>query len=109
MYKAIKDNKIIAINDTGDFPCLVFDEVVEDTQHKIFDYVMVGEEFVLNSNKKAIEKKNQERIAELEEYLKSTDWYCSRFVDTGEEIPAEIKKARQDAREKLSKLKAQNV
>lgn len=105
MFKAIKDNKIIAFNETGDFSCLVFDEVVEDTEHQMSDYVMVGEEFVLNSNKKAIEKMNQEKIAELEEYLKSTDWYCSRFVDTGEEIPAEIKKARQNAREKISKLK----
>lgn len=48
---------------------------------------------------------NQERITELEEYLKSTDWYAIRFADTGEEIPTEIKKARQDAREEISKLR----
>lgn len=50
-------------------------------------------------------QKAKKRIVELEYYLSSTDWYCSRFVDTGEEIPAEIKKARQDAREEISKLR----
>lgn len=48
---------------------------------------------------------NQERIAELEKYLTMTDWYAIRFADTGEEIPAEVKKARQDAREEISKLR----
>lgn len=38
MYKAIKDNKIIAISDTNDFPYLVKDEVVEDTEHTVDDY-----------------------------------------------------------------------
>ena len=46
-----------------------------------------------------------ERIAELEKYLNETDWYAIRLADTGEEIPAEIKKARQDAREEISKLR----
>ena len=27
MFKAIKDDKIIAINETGKFPCLVYDSV----------------------------------------------------------------------------------
>lgn len=39
MYKAIKDNKIIAISDTdSEFLCLVKDEVVEDTEHTVDDY-----------------------------------------------------------------------
>ena len=29
MFVAIKDNKIIAYNETGDFPCLVCDEIKE--------------------------------------------------------------------------------
>lgn len=44
-------------------------------------------------------------IAKDEEYLKSTDWYAIRFADTGEEIPADIKKARQEARDEISKLR----
>ncbi len=51
------------------------------------------------------EQRKQKRIAELEKYLTMTDWYAIRFADTDEEIPAEIKKARQDAREEISKLR----
>lgn len=51
------------------------------------------------------EQRKQQRIAELEEYLKSTDWYAIRFADTREEIPADIKKARQEARDEISKLR----
>lgn len=48
---------------------------------------------------------NKERIAELEKYLTTTDWYAIRYTDTGEEIPTDVKKARQDAREEISKLR----
>lgn len=56
MYKALKDNKIIAINDTGDFPCMVYDEVVEDTEHTCDDYKHYDGEFMLHN----IEKDNEE-------------------------------------------------
>lgn len=55
--------------------------------------------------KKPQEIINQERIAELERYLTTTDWYAIRSTDTGEEIPPEIKKARQEARAEISKLR----
>ncbi len=48
--------------------------------------------------------KNQ-RINELENYLSDTDWYAIRFADTGEEMPVDIKKKRQDARDEISKLR----
>lgn len=39
MYKAIKDNKIIAISDTyTEFPFMIKDSVVEDTEHTVDDY-----------------------------------------------------------------------
>lgn len=73
MFKAIKDNKIIAFNETGVFPCLVFDEVEEDKEHQMSDYVMVGEEFVLDTDAKAIEKQKenvrQVRNSYLEKYI----------------------------------------
>ena len=56
MYKAIKDNKVIAINETGEFPCLVFDQVVEDTEHQVTDYKHYDGEFTLHN----IEKDNEE-------------------------------------------------
>lgn len=47
MYKAIKDNKIIAINETGNFHCLVYDSSVEDTEHNTEDYAQYEGEFLL--------------------------------------------------------------
>lgn len=47
-----------------------------------------------------------ERIAELEAYLASTDWYAIRESETGIDIPAEVKKARADARAEISSLRA---
>jgi hypothetical protein len=56
MYKAIKDNKIIAINDSCEFPCLIYDEVIEDTEHTCEDYKHYDGEFMLHN----IEKDNEE-------------------------------------------------
>lgn len=47
MYKAIKENKIIAINETDNFPCLVYDSSVEDTEHNTEDYAQYEGEFLL--------------------------------------------------------------
>ena len=80
MFVAIKKNKIIAISEKkeviihtedGDiiqeitgaalFPCLVFDEVVEDTEHKVDDYTLYDDEYLLNTNEKVIEQQNIEK------------------------------------------------
>jgi hypothetical protein len=50
---------------------------------------------------------NAERIAELEAYLTSTDWYAIRESETGVDIPAEVKKARADARAEISSLRGE--
>ena len=73
MFKAIKDNKIIAISETGDFPCLVHDSVEEDTEHSFSDYVQVNGEYVLTSSAEAIEQKKAEVRAVRNQYLKQTD------------------------------------
>ncbi len=52
-------------------------------------------------------EKVQSRISELEQFLTETDWYAIRYADTGEEIPAEIKKNRQKARDEISRLRAE--
>ena len=69
MFKAIKDNKIIAINETGDFPCLVYDSVEEDTEHQLSDYIHCDGEFVLTSSAEAIEQKKAEVRAVRNSYL----------------------------------------
>lgn len=51
MYKAIKDNKIIAISDTdSEFFCLVKDSVEEDTEHVSTDYAEYNGEYLLLSD-----------------------------------------------------------
>jgi len=47
------------------------------------------------------------RIAELQEYLRSTDWYAIRFADSGVEIPSSVKQARQEARDEIDTLRAE--
>ena len=75
MFKAIKDNKIIAINETGVFPCLVHDSVEEDTERTISDYIQVNGEYVLTSSNEAIEQKKVDVRAVRNQYLEQTDKY----------------------------------
>ena len=69
MFKAIKDNKIIAINETGDFPCLVHDSVEEDTEYSVSDYMQVNCEYVLASSAEAIEQKKADVRSVRNQYL----------------------------------------
>ena len=73
MFKAIKDNKIIAINDSGKFPCLVHDRVEEDTEHQLSDYIHCDGQFVLTSSDEAIEQKKVDVRAVRNQHLKQTD------------------------------------
>ena len=73
MFKALKDNKIIAINETGEFPCLVHDRVEEDTEHQVADYIHCDGQFVLTSSAEAIEQKKSEVRAVRNQYLEQTD------------------------------------
>jgi len=60
MYKALKDNKIIAINEEKEFPCLVYDVIEEDNKHTIKDYIQANGEFVLATSDEAIEQKKEQ-------------------------------------------------
>ena len=75
MFKAIKDNKIIAINDSGKFPCLVHDSIEEDTEHQLSDYIHCDGQFVLTFSDEAIEQKKAEIRAVRNQYLEQTDKY----------------------------------
>ena len=77
MFKAIKDNKIIAINESGKFPCLVHDRVEEDTEHQLSDYIHCDGQFVLTSSDEAIEQREAEVRAVRNSYLEQTDKYLS--------------------------------
>ena len=75
MFKAIKDNKIIAINETGEFPCLVHDRVEEDTEHQLSDYIHCDGQFVLTSSDEAIEQRKEQVRSVRNQYLEQTDKY----------------------------------
>ena len=75
MFKAIKDDKIIAINDSGDFPCLVYDSIEEDTEHQLSDYIHCDGQFVLTSSDEAIEQRKEQVRAVRNQYLEQTDKY----------------------------------
>ena len=73
MFKALKDNKIIAINDSGEFPCLVHDRVEEDTEHQLSDYIHCDGQFVLTVSDEAIEQRKEQVRTVRNQYLKQTD------------------------------------
>ena len=79
MFKAIKDKNIIAINESGDFPCLVHDSVEEDTEHSVSDYMQVNGEFVLTSSTEAIEQKADEIRAERDRRINAIRWRIERY------------------------------
>ncbi len=51
------------------------------------------------------EEMKRNEIQKYKSYLNDTDWYVYRFVDTGKQIPIDIKQKRQEARENISKLR----
>ncbi|MBQ0113374.1 MAG: hypothetical protein KBT03_09615 [Bacteroidales bacterium] len=106
MYKALKDEKIIAINDTDNFPCLVCDEVVEDTEHTVEDYIHCDGEFVLTTDEKAIALDNKTKVAEARKYLQETDyiWNVIREGDAIEEHYVDVIAKRKEARELIRSL-----
>ena len=112
MFKAIKDNKIIAINDSGNFPCLIYDEVIEDTEHEVNDFVMAENEFVLKNDEKAIAKQKEARVAELKQFLADTDYIANKLIEAVDDAElqdlkekyADKLKARRDARIEINKL-----
>ena len=102
MFVAIKDNKIIAISEKkeikihtedGDtiqeitgaalFPCLVFDEVIEDTEHTVDDYTLYNDEFLPDTDEKVIEQQKIEKSNQVKsirnQYLSDTLARCDRY------------------------------
>lgn len=111
MFKAIKDNKIIAISDTdGEFLCLVKDEVVEDTEHTTDDYDQYNGEYLLKSEIPAPTHEEQSKKREAA-YIAETDpiqTHIDRLKD-GEQTPeivAEIEALRIERDEKIAAIKA---
>ena len=110
MYKAIKDDKIIAISDTdSEFPCLVKDTVIEDTEHTSSDYEQYEGEYLLKSEIPAPSHEEQSKKREAA-YVAETDpiqTHIDRLKD-GEQTPeivAEIEALRIERDEKIAAIK----
>ena len=73
MFKAIKNGKIICINETGEFPLMNYDSLEEDTEHQVDDYVHCDGQFVLTSSDEAIEQRKEQVRAVRNSYLEQTD------------------------------------
>lgn len=79
MFKAIKDKKIIAVNETGIFPLLNFDNVEEDTENAVDDYVHVDRQFVLKTDDEAKEQRAVEVRAERDRRIDAARWRIERY------------------------------
>lgn len=110
MFKAVKNNKIIAVNDNNSFKYMVFDEIQEDKNHKSSDFIHVNGEFVLQTDDKAIEQAKKEEINTLKDELTETDYKiikCSEYQLAGSALPydiAELHAKRQALRDRINEL-----
>ena len=105
MYKAIKDNKIIAISDTdSEFFCLVKDSIETDETHTVDDYDQYNGEYLLKSEIPAPthEEQAKKREAAYKDEVDGITAHISRLRDLEqtEEIVAEIEQliAERDAK-----------
>lgn len=108
MFKAIYQDKIIAINETGDFPCLVYDEIIEDTEHTVDDYKCYGEEFTLHNIEKDNEEMKQARASAYAIEVDPITAHIQRLKDQEqtEEVIAEIAELSAERDTKVEEIKA---
>ena len=106
MFKAIKDNKIIALNETGDFSCLVHDSVEEDTEYTIDDYMQVNGEYVLKQDVPVDYKNEQIRQQRQSRFAMESDPLYLDYVEAqarGDETVDEKKQLWLDKKDEIRK------
>jgi len=109
MYKAIKDNKIIAISDTDQrFPCLTRDEVVEDTEHTCENYEQVNGEYILKAdvpveyqNEQIRQQRQARYVAESDPLRLDYDEALARGEETAEQLKQDWLASKDKIREEL--------
>ena len=108
MFKALKDNKIIAINETGEFPCLVHDSIEKDTEHVVDDYQQYNGEYLLKSDVPAptMEEQKEKRA---QAYLVEVDpitAHIQRLRDEAEPDEQRISELIEERAEKVAEIQA---
>lgn len=110
MFKAIKDNKIIAISDNdSEFPCLNKDNIIKDTKHNVADYAEYKGEYLLLTDIPEPTKEEQSEKRAVA-YCKEIDPLTNhiqrlRDKEQTEEIIAEINQLISERDEKVAKIK----
>ena len=64
------------------------------------EYVEATPEEIADANKPIVQNLNLQKYQEL----LPTDWYYTRYIETGQEVPLEIKQQRQEIRDKYDTL-----
>lgn len=113
MYKAIKDNKIIAISDTdSEFLCLVKDSVESDPEHTTEDYEEYNGEYILKEDypvdvrNEEIRQQRQARYeAESDPIRLDYDEALARGEDTAEQLKQNWLASKDKIREELPYIK----
>ena len=76
-----------------------------NTQGKLIKGDKDGKPILVDPPEPTEKEKKEQRINELESYLRKTDWYAIRQADAGTPIPEEVKTKRQQARTEISALR----
>ena len=108
MFKAIKDNKIIAISDEEIKGGLVFDEMIEDTEHSISDYEHYNGEYILKQDIPAptMEEQKEKRA---QAYLLEVDpitAHIQRLRDKAEPDEQRIEELLEERDAKVAEIQA---
>lgn len=109
MFKAIQNNKIIAINETGHFPLMIYDSVEEDTEHTVSDYEQYQGEYLLKEDVPAptMEEQKEKRA---QAYLVEVDpitAHIQRLRDEDEPDEQRIAELIEERAEKVAEIQAQ--
>ena len=96
MYVAIKNNKIIAHNETGEFPLLNYDEVKEIDDVTL---VQVDGEFLPDTDEKVIELQKSQIRSKRDILLQKTDKFMISDYPITEDERQKIKSYRQYLRD----------
>lgn len=85
MFKAIKDNKIIAISNEDKFSLLIYDEIIEDLEHTLEDYDQYNGEYLLKEDIHYTEEEQAEKRAKA--YALEVDCITAHIQRLRDESP----------------------
>ena len=112
MRQFIKNNRPYAQTSREDFAQKYLAEGCEEVSvlynGSFIDAIWNGTDFIEGATPQEIAEANKPIVQnlKLEQYqeLLSTDWYYTRYIETGQEVPLEIKQQRLDIKEKYNNL-----